>query len=383
MLITRPNLWFPYREEIDGDGDATAVAATTEDSADSTAEEDGGGLETVDDSDADEPESINLRELLGERGIDGFDEDASDLAMLTSVLDARTQSDEHIQRLQQQFDEQRRHLDAVYYQQQHPVQQPVVQQPSQAEYQPPSLADAKILNHYENIPEYNSEWANGIERNENGDLVVKQGWPPDTLRDYETYRTWSARGIELQQQDPFLHALEQVIFDPKQRLIQILDARNERRIQYHLGGMRQEQSAATEQQQLTDILESNRSWMIDHDAQGNPSMSDAGNAWVHFTNEAKAAGIIDPVQQNTYAIGNTKVALGRDFTQPQASASKTKKDRQLAFSKQQAMKTSSTGNTLNKDSKPNSPAQNPSLDIMQMLEDDMVAAGHQMSDAAV
>lgn len=177
---------------------------------------------------------------LRDSGIDlGSDEKAA-MQQLTQTLRQYQQLAPYIQSYQQHAGAFGRYLQDQQKTQQHPAAQQA---------QPPSWKQQ-----YWNPPEFNQSWLQLLRKDEQGNLQVVPGAPPDILPKYQAYQQYRQEFADKFMSDPistFEPIIKQLVTEQAQQLVE------------------QRMSQQRDQQSSQQFVQENTTWLYERDANGN------------------------------------------------------------------------------------------------------------------
>lgn len=149
-------------------------------------------------------------------------------------------------------------------------------------------------------PEYNPAWINMVEKDEQGNLRAKPGYPPDIPQKLLT---------ALDHQKTFLNDFS---FNPIEKLkpgiMEIAKQVAQEMVQQHLGGYQEEVFA-------NNFVQQNSAWLHQRDQAGNvlfdqrtgkPALTAEGQRFARYANQAQQMGISNVEAQRDYAFGMTQ-----------------------------------------------------------------------------
>lgn len=215
-------------DEADTEGKSGAVALDDDETRDVGSGQPARKERATDDNDDDLEEDSDDAEA--EETADAEEEDASVLAYLKSQgLDLKADNDEAaLQELigrQRAAEEERQRYQAqvsqyqgamvaqqqAQYQQQAyqfwAAQQQALRAQQQRQY-------AGMLAHWNKVPEYNEQWLQYIDRDEQGNLIVKPGGDPTLPQKIQERQAWERQGLQSLLQDPVTFAGQAVFANP-------------------------------------------------------------------------------------------------------------------------------------------------------------------------
>lgn len=305
------------------------------------------------------PQAQGVLAALKGYGIDGFADEHTALQQL-ALSHRRAQQQDGLVRYGQLYLQHADQFNAYLRQQQEQARQQ--QQPA-----PPSWWKA---------PEFKPEWRDAVERDEQGNYRVKQGYAPDTLAKLQE---------GLSHQRTFL---DKFSFDPigtiKPGIEQVVKEVAQQMIQQNFGQYQEQQTAH-------QIADSNP-WIFQRDAQGRkvmspegrPSLTPEGQRYAHYIGMAEQQGIRDVQSQDTFARSMVERDLLRAQLQQAGQAT------QVASANQQAK-----DQFLQNQNRPNvagsipsggpgvKPSQNTSLGLKERLANSFKQAGYTVADQVV
>ena len=323
--------------------------------------------EPIDDDDS-EVESASLQSLLTEAGIGDFDS-SDDMEKIQGLIQSHRQG----QQLQQQVTELQQQAQMAQQQaQQQAYQQYYAQQAQQAHQaqgngQPPQKMPATgLLQHWNEVPEYQDDWLDLVEADEKGNLVSRNGAQPDLPQKISTRNKWERQALRTFLENPRDFISEVVANNPQ--IAQAVDQRV-------AGALGQSQQQST----IDNIIRDSESWLVSRDESGQASWTPEGILYQQNIAELDQQGIRDPQYAHELAKRFTEREIGRSLDAPPAATEtnvEKKKRLQLDFAKKAASKSTSRGNAI--------PGRNGDPRPPELVQDfqAMLAADFQQSRAA-
>lgn len=188
-----------------------------------------------------------------------------------------------------------------------------------------------------NPPEYDPAWEQAVYADQTtGELKVRPGYPPDTIQKLAAARQHQRQFVDKLTFDPIgaiRPGLEQVIREVAGQLVQ-----------QHLGGHE-------ETTQANEFIQQNASWLFTQDNTGpnGRRLSEWGQRFAHYAQEAESLGLAGTQKIQTYAMGmvqrdyaaarlNTLTAQPATPATPAVSANDQHKQQFLAGAQQQPAK---------------------------------------------
>lgn len=326
-------------EEVENEDDDFGSGIVDDDDGDAPPEPTGGGDDPEpepepepEDLTDDEVDSVSVRDLAQKFGIELEDTDDEAEALesffnqAAQLRDWSRQAAQERQQLQQQLS---------YYQQQ---QSQPPQQPQQAptEEKPQKLTG--LLEHWQNVPEWNDDWLNFVERDENGNLVAKSGADPTLPQKIMARHRWEEQ------------AQRRMLSDPRQFVMEALQATPE------FQGVVQDQiqeavRQVQDQVEANQIAQQIRPYLMDQEGRPNA----AGQAYIEAIEYAQKQLNVNS-SQHLHSLGLQAArpyiqAMQQQMQQQQQAAAQKpetpreqKKRRQLNLAKKGASKKSNRGN---------------------------------------
>lgn len=182
---------------------------------------------------------------------------------------------------------------------------------SQRQQQPEApQADKPWWGDFWNPPEYQQSWESLLDRDPNGNIVLRPGTPPDILPKYLAYRQYRQ-----EMADKFLSNPYQFLEKPIQTLAEKIA---KEQIQSHMGQFR-------EQQYASSFARDNSAWLYQHGPDNHvlldpitrqPVLSPWGSRFRDYVVQAERMGLRDVASQESFA----QTAVQRDYYLAMAQA---------------------------------------------------------------
>jgi hypothetical protein len=190
-------------------------------------------------------------------------------------------------------------------------------------------------------PEFDPSWERQVTQDANGNIIPREGQPPEVASKYNRYMTWMA------------DRLRSVMHNPGQELMPALQPQIEQLVQQRV---HEALTNHSDQQAWRDFANQNRSWMVHTDAQGQPRadqlrggplFTELGKKFQDHLNNAINMGIQGAQNQIKYAQSLIQPELAQqqqhgNGNQNGVSAEQQYNDK-LNFFRQQAMRPESYG----------------------------------------
>jgi hypothetical protein len=300
---------------------------------------------------------VSIRDAAKEMGVDlsSYEDDDTALrALVTQVQQA--------EQWRQLAEQQRLHL----------AQLQTTQQPSKQEPEPPKEPT------FWNPPEFNPSWLSLVTRGPNGELIpnTSAGGTPDIVAKIQQYATH-----RMQEQDRFWQ-------DPYKYFDQYLQHREGKLLDRARDLAREEDSRLREGYDTRSFIDKNSTWLFDHDEQqqptmrnGRPVLSDEGQAFMGFVNEASQDLKLPPDAQIRYA---QRLLEGWRASRGSGTSPEQKKQDFLSQHNPPVRQPNPAASTHRApDRSGQTPPQNPQQSLEELMRSNLKAAGITDQDLAV
>lgn len=165
-------------------------------------------------------------------------------------------------------------------------------------------------NNWWKAPEWDASWANQIMRDSQGNLVPAPGAPVDVVQKFTAFANHQRQFMERFSQDPIQAirpGIEQVAQQVAQQIVE------------------ERMTAFREQNAAQSFVQEHSGWLHARDQQGNviadprtgrPALSDLGQRFLGYVNQAQQIGLRDVASQQAHALG----LVQRDYALAQMQA---------------------------------------------------------------
>lgn len=311
-LEDRLNFWHLRQEQEEGDAEATADVAESE-------------VEDVADSDSgseDESPELSISDILSEQGLGEFagEDDVETLKKLGEQAKSAAQ-------YREQMEELSRRQQIADYQIALAAQQ--AQQSQQFRQAPPPQYYG-ALQHWDKRPEYNDQWLQFLDKDENGNTIVKPGGDPTLPQRIAAYTEWQRQGLNTFLADPRQFVQDAIYSNPE------ISAGINQMIQAAIAPMMQQREAERLIDQSSHILfEHDERGAVKRDQSGTPVPTQVGKFYMAQANRLANSGL--PLhEQHALALELARSSV----PQPQqASPAETRAQKKLALLKNGAKRT--------------------------------------------